>query len=451
MAGVISIGGLATGLDTNSIVDQLVRLERRPVELLERELAAVQATQTSLATLGSKLAAVRSAADALDTLAEVLVGQASSSDEKVATAAAGEGASRGTLTLTVSQLAQGSVAGATVGVAAPTSTVAAGPGTFKLQVGAGPVLTVQLTATTTLEELANAINDLDADVTASAVNLGTAADPDYRLNVVSQATGASSTISVVQDDTTLAVQTMQAGQNAQFTVGGFSGLFEREANTFSDVLAGVSFNLRAPGSATIVVNDDVDAIVEKFQALVTSFNDVVRFVADESTITREGEEDEVQVGSLAANSTVRRLVDRLHELFSAPLGGATGQFVNLASVGLATQRDGTISLDEGKLRAALGEDAPAVAALLAGNDGSPGAANALSDFVKDLNDTGGALTIDTNGLGDRVRSLQDQIDVGQRRVDRFEENLIQQFTSLESLVSSLQTQGNFLLAALAGI
>ena len=71
-----------------------------------------------------------------------------------------------------------------------------------------------------------------------AVNLGTASSPDFRLEIVSRATGATSTVTVTHDDTALAVQTAQAGQNAQFTVSGFSGTFERESNTFGDVLSG---------------------------------------------------------------------------------------------------------------------------------------------------------------------------------------------------------------------
>src|SRR5439155_21667136 len=120
MAGVISVGGLATGLDTNKIIDQLVQLEHRPIDILEQQVTAVQATATSFGPLEAKLGALRAAADALNTVPEVLAGKASSSDESVATAAAGTGASRGSLTLTVAQLAQGSVAAATTGVTALT-------------------------------------------------------------------------------------------------------------------------------------------------------------------------------------------------------------------------------------------------------------------------------------------------------------------------------------------
>ena len=225
MAGVIQVGGLATGLDTNSIIDQLVKLERRPIGLLEQQQVAVEDSQAAFATFGAKLAALRGAADALGTVDKVLVGKASSSNESVVGAVAGSSASRGTVTVDVTQLARGSVAGASTGLGSATGTVATGAGTFKFQVGSGAVQSVALTTATTLQDLANGINDLNAGVTASAVNLGTAASPDYRLSIVSRTTGDSSTITVVQDDTTLAVQTTQTGRNAEFTVSGFTDAF----------------------------------------------------------------------------------------------------------------------------------------------------------------------------------------------------------------------------------
>jgi flagellar hook-associated protein 2 len=341
--GVIQVGGLATGLDTNNIIDQLVALEQRPITLLQQQQSDVAATQTSFGTLRTKLSALQSAADALNTLGEVLVGTAASSDPTVVTVAAGQGAARGTVTIDVSQLARGSVAGASTGVSSAGSTIATGDGVFSFQVGSGQVQSVNVTAGTTLQDLANAINGLGAGVVASAVNLGTDASPDYRLNLVSRATGASSTITVLQDDTTLAVQTTQSGQNARFTVSGFSGTFERESNTFSDVLTGVTFSLRDQGTATVTVEDDPAAITAKVQTLVGAFNDVINFVAGESTVQQGSTSDTLNIGSLAVNSTVRGLVDQLHAAFSVTLAGATTRYVNLSSVGFATQKDGTIA------------------------------------------------------------------------------------------------------------
>ena len=444
MAGLITVGGLATGIDTNSIIDKLVALEKRPVGLLGVEVQDVQATQTSINTLGGKLSTLRSAAHALGTTDGVLVRAATSSDTDVLAAAAGAGAQPGSVALTITQLARGSVAGATVGVASATSTVASGPGTFQFQVGSGTVKSVNVDATTTLQGLATAINALDAGVTASAVNLGTASAPDFRLEIASKATGATSTVTVTHDDTALAVQTAQAGQNAQFTVDGFSGTFERESNTFGDVLSGVTVTLRDRGTATVTVADDADAITAKVKTLVAAFNDIVTFVTGESQVTETQDKSDVALGSLATDSTVKHLVARLHEVFSESVGGA---YTNLSSLGLATQQDGTIAFDEGKFRTALGSDSTAVAATFAGAGTASGVAKDLSALIDGMTGSGGTLALHTTALNDQIRSLQDQIDAGQREVDAFEVNLRQQFTALETFVSGLKNQGSFLQQA----
>src|SRR5437764_1204033 len=317
MAGVITVGGLATGIDTQSIITQLVALEHRPVDLLGLDVEGVQATQASITSLTSKLGTLSAAAHALDTADGVLVRQATSSDLGVLEAAAGTGAQPGSVTLTVGELARGSVAGATVGVASASSTVASGPGTFQFQVGSGTVQSVAVDATTTLAGLASAINALDAGVTASAVNLAT-------------------------------------------------------------------------------------------------------------------------------DSTVKHLVARLHEVFSEAVGGT---YTNLSSLGLATQQDGTITFDESKFHSALGTDATAVAETFAGNGTAHGVARDFGALIDDMTAAGGSLAIHSTALDAQIRSLQDQIDAGQREADAFEANLRAQFTALESFVSGLKSQGSFLTQA----
>src|SRR5579875_3094336 len=149
-AGLVTVGGLATGLDTNQIISQLVAAASAPVTLLQNQLAAVQATQSSIGTLAGDLST-------LSTTSGVLVQQAASSDESVVTAAAGAGAQNGAVTLNVIQLAHGSTATSSIGLAASSDTVATGPGTFQFQVGSGPVQSVAVDSTTTLDALVSAI------------------------------------------------------------------------------------------------------------------------------------------------------------------------------------------------------------------------------------------------------------------------------------------------------
>src|SRR5207249_3993306 len=164
--------------------------------------------------------------------------------------------------------------------------------------------------------------------------------PDFRLQLTTATSGAASTIAVVRDDTALAIQTSQAGQDAHFTVSGFSGTFARATNSFSDVLPGVTVNLKTLGTATVTVEDDTAAIVKKVKTLVSAFNDLQQFVAGESDVTESQDKGQVRVGTLATDSTVRRAVSRLHDTFSSSITGATTRFVNLSSLGISTQRDG---------------------------------------------------------------------------------------------------------------
>ena len=91
----------------------------------------------------------------------MLVRKAASSNDAVVGAAAGLGAQRGSATISVSQLARGSVAGSTVGVSSTSSAVATGSGSFQFKVGDGDVQTIGVTDATTLQ-IASAITGVNA-------------------------------------------------------------------------------------------------------------------------------------------------------------------------------------------------------------------------------------------------------------------------------------------------
>ncbi|HLK11852.1 MAG TPA: flagellar filament capping protein FliD [Candidatus Binatia bacterium] len=453
--GLVTVGGLATGLDTNQIISQLVAAASAPVTLLQQQLAGVQATQSSIGTLAGDLSTLGAAAQTLGTASGVLVQTATSSDQTVVTAAAGTGAQNGALTLNVTQLAHGSTATSSIGLAASSNTVATGPGTFQFQVGSGPVQSVAVDGTTTLDQLVTAINGLGAGVTASAVNLGTTASPDYRLVVSSTATGASSTITIVHDDTSLLVQTTQAGQNAQFTVSGLGGTFQRESNTFGDVIPNVTLSLRSTGTATVTVSNDVATITNNVQALVNAFNAIVSFVNQQSTVSETQSQTSstsqpnsqpqtsLQIGSLALDTTTQNFVARLHAVLSGAVAGS-GSFVNLSGLGVATQQDGTVTFDATKFQQALATDPASVAAVLAGPDGVSGIASQLAAFVTQATGPGGFVSQENDTLNSQVQALQDQIATRQDAVNAYQAQLQQAFNNLETTVSTLQSQQNAL-------
>ncbi len=450
MAGTISIGGLATGLDTNKIIDQLVALERQPLDLLSTQRDDAIARQKALSTFGSKIFAFLNAANDIRTSDDVIARSATSSDEDVLTATAGGGAVPGSTTITVSALARGAIATSANGKASASATVAAGAGNFVFKVGAGADQTIAVDATTTLQQLAAKINGLDAGVSASVVNAGTSASPDYRLRIATRGTGASNALTIVTDDTSLGVAVTQTAQNASFTVTGFADPLSRESNTFDDVIPGVQITLKALGGpVSVSVGTDVAGVTKNVQNVVDAFNDLVTFVAGQSGVTQDtsSADHTVTAGPLAFDGTVRGIMTALHGILSDAVP-ALGDVNVLAQVGITTQRDGTLAFDAAKLASALTNDEGAVGALFGGKGTVGGVADRLHDYLTALTKSGGLLDVGAHGVASEISNLEDRIADGQRHLDAFQQGLQQTFTNLEVLVNSLQSQGAFLMGAL---
>ena len=451
----ITFGGLATGLDTNSIVDQLVKLERRrSVDLLSIDQLDQQAKQSALATFGTRLADLMAAIDKLRDPSNALARTATSSDSTVIGATAGSGALVGSTDITVSKLARNAIAVSANGLTSSTATVASGSGSFSFQIGTGDTQTVAVDATTTLEGLASQINALGAGANATVVNVGTDASPDYRLRLASRDTGLSNDITIVTDDTTLGVAVTQAAQNAEFTVSGFTTTFSRESNVVNDVVSGVTLTLNKEGGPVkIGVTTDAATVTENVKAVVTAYNALASFVDAQSEVSQDttGSDGDVTTGPLAFDTTVRTIMDGLRNAISSKVDGLSGDYSLLAETGLTSTKDGTLSLDASKLADALASDEEGVSQLFGGLGTTAGAFDRVYQYLSDATGTGGLLEARNKSITDNLARLTDQIAASERSVSAFEANLRSQFSSLEVLVNNLKSQGSLLTSALSGL
>lgn len=450
----INIGGLATGLDTNQIVTQLVALERRrSVDLLQIEQLEQQSRQSALAGFGTKLADVLAAVDKLRDPSSALARKATSSNTAVLGATAGSGALNGTTQITVHDLARGSVATSATGVASASSTIAGGAGSFAFQIGSGDVQTIALDGSTTLEGLASAINALGVGASATVVNLGTSSSPDYRLRLASRDTGTSNELTIVDDDTTIGVAVTQNAANASFSVSGFATPFTRESNVVNDVISGVTLTLEDTGGpVNVSVGTDTAAVKADVEAVVTAFNDLIAFVGEQSAVTQDttSTDRDVSAGPLAFDGTVRGVIDGLRTAISSAVDDLAGSYSLLAEAGVTSTRDGTLKLDAAALEAALAADETAVSELFGGSGASGGVFDRVHDYLSGVTGAGGLLEVRTKGVSASITSLLERIEAGERQVAAFEQNLRDTFTNLELLVSRLQSQGAFLVNALGG-
>jgi flagellar hook-associated protein 2 len=433
--GILQVGGLATGLDTNAIISQLMAVEQKPVTALQTQKLQLQAVSTAFNDLQSKLASLKTQADNLAAPATVFPRSVGSSTDSVATATASAGADHGTFSLSVSALARGSIATASVTKGAQTDTIAAGAGTFQFKLGpSGTVVSVSVDGTTTLAQLVKAINDTSAGVKASVVNVGTSASPAYKLTLTSTATGAASNIVV--------------GLDAEFAIAGI-GSFTRATNTFSDVLDGVTITLKAStGSTDLTVALDASGTQSKVQALIDGYNSVIQTINGQSQI-QTSSTGAVQTGAFTGDATPALIRRSLAAAIATNVGGSLG---TLARLGITTQKDGTLVLDAAKLQAALTSDPQSVSDLLAGTGSRDGIADLVSARVATFTRTvSGTLAAKQAALDSQIARLGKDIDRAQARLTVTESTLRVKFANLEQVVSRIQSTGNALVTQLTNL
>ena len=439
----ISVGGLATGLDTDSLVAQLMAVERKPVTLLETRKLKFEALAASFKDLNSRLTSFKSKVDALKDPATFFARSVSSSDDTVATATATSGTVRGTFTITTTALAKGSIAAAGVTKSALTDTIAIGNGNFEFKLGAtGSVVSVAVTSTTTLDQLITAINDKNAGVRATAVNVGTAAVPAYKLTITSNSTGLTNNIVIVTDPTTLTITNTQGATDAAFSVTGL-GAFTRATNTFSDVLDGVTITLKkASGSTDLAVAFDTSATQTKVQGLLDGYNDVIRTI-DSQTSPVTSADGTVKGGAFSGDAVPRILRNSLATAIRSTVEGTFGR---LADLGIITEKDGTLTLDSAEFKTALESDPVAVSTLIAGTTTKDGIADLVAVKVDAATKAlTGTIAARQDGITSSIQAIQKQIDSALVRLASKERLLRERFAALEMLVARTEATGNALM------
>lgn len=161
----ITFGGLSSGIDTNSIIDKLLQLESQPIQNYQTRLSQIQTEQNVLSSFKTQLQVMSSAALGLNAPLAFNPIKASSSDTAVASISATTAATAGVYRLAVSKLAQAQKVASSA--QADTTTALNKAGTFVVN---GKV--VKVSATDSLQKIAQSINNAGAGVTASLIDGG---------------------------------------------------------------------------------------------------------------------------------------------------------------------------------------------------------------------------------------------------------------------------------------
>ncbi len=355
-----AISGLNSGLDTASLISSLIALQRRPIDLVEakkeienQKLASFQELQSRLQTFKSVVTTLNTEARFLSTRGDFSNNSATDTNQVVTLDTTSQAAS-GTFSLTVNQLARESKL-ISEGFAETTSTVP--QGILEITVGSTTTEITIDSTNNTLDGLRLAINNSGADVSASFLNDGSATNP-VKLLVSGTKTGADNSVSVSLKQgfigggtqEVLAFTETQSAQNASLVIDGVS--ITKSSNTVTDVLNGAVLNLKSAGSGIITLSSDQEAIKEKINNFVNGYNDITLFLNEQQFLNP----DTFTTGVLFGNFTVQNLQQSLRNTVSGQVAGVEGTFSFLSQVGIRTQTDGTLSVDDAVLTDALTTD-----------------------------------------------------------------------------------------------
>ncbi len=446
----IQFGGLITGLNTNALIQGLVQAEQGPINVLQGQKTVLQAQQGVYTTLVSALGTLQSAAQGLSLSSDFNQKSAASSDASVLTVSADSTAQAGASTILVDTLAKAQ----TIESATFTSaTDSIGTGTLTIHVGS-TTTPVTIDATNdTLTGLQAAINSSGAGVTASIVNVGTKASPDYRLILQSKNTGTENAVTVTgtlsggTDPFAGGGTVVQAAADAVFSVNGLT--VTRSSNTVSDIIPGVTLTLLKEGnhdgivssadaSATVSIGLNNSGVQSSIQSFVDAYNAVNKIVSSQFSLDPTTSHQ----GVLAGDAALRGVMSRLRHELSAAGGNGVG-FTHLSDIGISFQDDGSLALDTTKLNNALDTNPTGVANLftLVQNGIGKRIPDAIDSMINPVN---GSLIAREQGIQARISDIDQQTADEQQRLTDYQNQLTQQFAALEQMVSQMQSQGNFL-------
>ncbi len=441
-----AVGG--SQIDVNSLASQLVEAERAPLDAqIQRATSKVTTQVSALGTLMGALSTFRSALSSLKTESVFGTRSATSSNEEVFTASAGTDAVAGSYDIEVVQLARAQQlasdpfpGGGTTVVGTGTLTLSLGSESFTVEIGSG---------SSTLADIRDAINSATGNpgITATLIN-GT---DGSRLVLTSAQTGADYDIEVAQSggDGGLAQLTYSAAAAGNYTQNTPAqdavvriATFESTSatNVLEDAIDGVTLNLAAASEGTTValtVGYDTSAVTTRINTFVNAYNTL------KTQITKLGGYDAANetAGSMLGDSLLTGIDSQLRRTLSGVVEGTGSSYQTLASIGITTQADGTLAVNSTKLQTALNGDFDGVSALFGSENGI--AATLFSQVDGQL-ETGGAMDVRSSNLIEQQKDLKEQQERVDARMEIVLQRYIKQFTTLDTLLSTLETTSAYL-------
>lgn len=457
----ISFSGLASGIDGDAIIKTLIDSRRLASAPLETKVKNTTDENKSYEEFNTKLLTLNDTLKDFLTLAGGTVSKtATSSNEDAVTATAGANAVTSTTTFTVDRLA--TVASISfldtfTNLTAPIAPGLAADTTLDITVGSGASaenLSIPVTSTTSVDSLVNAINNASTSgkVRATVVNVGTEAAPQYKLVVSSTRTGTDQGLLTVTPSADLAAQgvlqigNIQQAENCQITLPSV-GTVSRSSNQITDLIPGVTLNLKSAGNVTVTVGNDADKTAKRMNDMITAFNEVIKYSNENSKIERIQDEKKGYInkfGTLARTKVDDRAVETLKRALDQADSDVEGSTVRIfADLGITTEQDGTLKFDTDKFTKAVATDPAAVDRVIHGfADKVASTTGIIADYTRYQ----GVIEQASTRNEDEIKRINDRLARIDENLERQQQALKLTFAKLEEKTARLNSSSDALLS-----
>jgi len=478
----IRLTGMASGLDTDALIKQMMQAKRMPIDKMKQQQTKLSWQRDQYREMNTLMSQLRDVANNIRFASTVNAKKVTTNNAAV-TATATAGTAVGSYSLTVNQVATSAkIQGTAIGVSSSTP----------LNTTAASVLTingvdVNINLNSNANDIVNAINNKSSSTGVKA----TFDAITQRFTLTNSKTGVNSKINIVNKsgEDVLAKMNLGAtsatGLNANVSYNGApSASFE--TNSFT--IEGVNFQLKETAGATYPMNvnvsieQDTDKIFDTIKSFVDKYNEVIDKVNKKTTEQRyrdfqplteeqkkemkdteiEDWEKRAKSGLLRNDAALNSAIGEFRSLLMKPVTGVTpGAYDMLSDIGISTSQpgnkfafseNGKLYIDEAKLKNALSANPDQVSDLFTKGYGESmyqAANKSLSKLTKMAGN--GTSLVDSSTLGLQITDLDRRIDVANSKLKDYEDRYYIQFSKLESALTKMQEQQSWLSSQTSGM
>ncbi|MDK2901913.1 MAG: flagellar hook-associated protein 2 [Thermosediminibacterales bacterium] len=446
------VGGIVSGLDTQTLIKQLMEIEKQPLRLMETRQRSYELRKDLWNEINSSLLSLKTKAGELANYDIYTAKSAASSDETVLTAIAESNAASDTYEIEVIKLAKSHIVASDR--QSDSSSALGLTGEFTIKNGTSEAV-INVESFHSLSDIRDLINSTaDLGVTASIV--------DNTLILKRNETGLTEltftdTNDVLKnlgilDGTGTVKNELQQAQDAEFKINNLT--ITRSVNEISDVIEGVTLNLKAVGTSILEVKTDIDGIYKKIEDFVKQYNSTIELIntrLSEEPVKEPKSELEERRGLLRGDINLITIKNSLRNMVYDVVSGLD-VYTHISQIGIETTGDdfgksGKLVIDEEKLKEAIETNPEAVAELFSKEEvGIAVKIEGQLDFLTRYGD--GIITNKIKSFDIIIADYDKQIESFEYRLEQREKNLWTKFTAMEKALNTLYNQSSWLSAQL---